>query len=164
MRKFRVTINGETFQVEVEEVEEGRPAWPASGALAAQPPPAPLPGAGGAAPAATSGAPAASPVPAGGTGAAAEAARPQGGGAPAAARAGRRERAGAEVVRAPLPGTILLIKVTQGAQVKAGQVLLVLEAMKMQNEIVAPRAGRVKQLYVSPGDSVSLDEALLSIE
>ncbi|MGL4484543.1 MAG: biotin/lipoyl-containing protein, partial [Anaerovoracaceae bacterium] len=51
--------------------------------------------------------------------------------------------AGAESITAPMPGTILDVKVTAGAQVAAGDILLILEAMKMENEILAPRAGTV---------------------
>jgi glutaconyl-CoA/methylmalonyl-CoA decarboxylase subunit gamma len=68
--------------------------------------------------------------------------------------------AGTESVKAPLPGTILSIKVTNGQEVKAGQVLLILEAMKMENEIVAPRAGTILQIATAQGASVNTGDLL----
>lgn len=65
-----------------------------------------------------------------------------------------------ETVRAPIPGMILNTQVAAGARVKAGQILMVLEAMKMENEIMAPRDGVVKELYVKSGDAVELDAPL----
>ena len=59
-----------------------------------------------------------------------------------------------EAVTAPMPGNILKVNVTQGQAVKAGTVLVVLEAMKMENEIMAPRAGTVAQVLVSKGSTV----------
>ena len=61
-----------------------------------------------------------------------------------------------------MPGTILDIKVASGAAVKSGDVLFVLEAMKMENEIVAPCDGTVKQLAVQKGSTVATD-ALLAV-
>ena len=57
-------------------------------------------------------------------------------------------------MKAPMPGNILKVNVTAGQAVKEGQVLLVLEAMKMENEIMAPKAGTVAQVLVSKGSSV----------
>ena len=74
---------------------------------------------------------------------------------PAAASAG-------DVV-APMPGTVLKVKVSAGDTVKKGQVLLILEAMKMENEIVAPADGKVAALYVEPGKSVSAREVMVTI-
>lgn len=65
-----------------------------------------------------------------------------------------------ETVRAPIPGTILHTQVAAGARVKAGQILMILEAMKMENEIMAPKDGVVKELYVKSGDAVELDAPL----
>ncbi len=62
--------------------------------------------------------------------------------------------AGEEVISSPMPGSILDIKVAQGAAVKRGEVLLILEAMKMENEIVAPREGTVKKVFASKGAAV----------
>ncbi|KZL90646.1 biotin/lipoyl-containing protein [Clostridium magnum] len=71
--------------------------------------------------------------------------------------------AGAETVEAPMPGTIVSIAVKAGDQVKKGQVLLVLEAMKMENEIVASRDAKVVSINVSKGDMVNPGDALVQI-
>ena len=57
-------------------------------------------------------------------------------------------------VNAPMPGTILKVNVTQGQAVKEGDLLVVLEAMKMENEIFAPKAGTVAQVLVTKGATV----------
>lgn len=67
-------------------------------------------------------------------------------------------------VKAPIPGLITAIAVQVGDTVTAGQRLLVLEAMKMENEILAPRAGTVTQVSVHQGKSVVLDELIIEIE
>ena len=76
--------------------------------------------------------------------------------APAASASG-------EKVISPMPGTILKVNVSQGQAVKAGDVLLVLEAMKMENDIVAPVDGVVKQLLVQKGSTVDTDQTLAII-
>ena len=63
--------------------------------------------------------------------------------------------AGAVEVKAPMPGNILDVKVAAGASVKAGDVLVILEAMKMENEIFAPCAGTVSSVAVSKGAAVN---------
>ena len=68
--------------------------------------------------------------------------------------------AGGEKVTAPMPGTVLKVVAAEGAAVKAGDVILVLEAMKMENDIVAPENGTVKQLLVSKGSTVNTDDVL----
>lgn len=73
------------------------------------------------------------------------------------------QTAGGEKVVSPMPGTILKVNVSQGQAVKAGDVLLVLEAMKMENDIVAPVDGTVKQLLVSKGSTVDTDQVLAVI-
>lgn len=69
---------------------------------------------------------------------------------------------GTKVV-SPMPGTILQVKVSQGSAVKAGDTIIVLEAMKMENDIVAPADGTVKQLLVSKGSNVATDDVLAVI-
>jgi biotin carboxyl carrier protein len=63
-----------------------------------------------------------------------------------------------------MPGTILDIRVKPGDAVKAGDILLILEAMKMENEIIAPGAGTVDTIQVSKGSSVNAGDVLLSIK
>ncbi|MCG0277790.1 MAG: biotin/lipoyl-binding protein [Thermanaeromonas sp.] len=130
MRRFRVTVNGETFEVEVEEIK--------GGAVKQTSTPSPVVELPNRVPNVTPSAP------------------------PAAPTAGSASAGGN--VTAPMPGNILSIKVKEGEEVKAGQVLLILEAMKMQNEIVAPRNGKVKKIYVSAGQSVNTGDPLISIE
>lgn len=91
--------------------------------------------------------------------AAAPAAAPVSAPAPAAAPAA----AGSVSVDAPMPGNILDIKVSNGASVKAGDVLLILEAMKMENEIVAPQDGTVASVNVNKGDTVEAGQTLVSL-
>lgn len=82
--------------------------------------------------------------------------------APAAAPAAAAAITGAgEPVKAPMPGNILKVNVTAGQQVTEGQVLVVLEAMKMENEIMAPKAGTVTQVLVSKGSTVDTDAPLV---
>lgn len=70
---------------------------------------------------------------------------------------------GATSVEAPMPGTILDIKVSQGQSVSAGEVLILLEAMKMENEIVAPQAGTIDAILIEKGASVNAGDAIISI-
>ena len=128
--KYKVTLNGRTYEVEVEagkamlldEYEAIAPA-PVAAAPVAAPAVAPA-----AAPAA----------------------------APAVIGAG-------DPVNAPMPGTILKVNVTQGQAVKEGDVLCVLEAMKMENEIMAPKAGTVAQVVTSKGAYVNTGDTLVVI-
>ncbi len=84
--------------------------------------------------------------------------------APAAApKAAAPAAAGALAVKAPMPGTILDVKVAAGASVKAGDVLVILEAMKMENEIVAPQDGTVSSINVNKGDAVNSGDVLVSM-
>ena len=73
-------------------------------------------------------------------------------------------KAGQEVVKAPMPGTILSINVKEGDNVKKGQILLILEAMKMENEIVSPRDGKIARIVVSKGSSVNTGDDIVIIE
>ena len=99
-------------------------------------------------------APAAAPAPAPAAPAPAPAATP----APAAAPA-----AGATTVEAPMPGKILNIKVSAGQAVKFGETVIVMEAMKMETEIVAPADGTVAQILVKAGDAVDTGAALVTL-
>lgn len=67
-------------------------------------------------------------------------------------------------VTTPIPGKIVSILVKKGEKVKLGQPVLIVEAMKMENEIHSPKDGVVKEIYVSEGDNVMPDEALITIE
>lgn len=71
--------------------------------------------------------------------------------------------AAGEVVKSPMPGNILKINVTAGQKVNEGETLLVLEAMKMENEIAAPKAGTVAQIIVSKGAVVETGAPLVVI-
>ena len=125
-KKFNVTVNGTTYEVEVEEVK-----------------------AAGGAPKAVAPAPKAAPAPA-----------PKAAPAPAAApkvAAG----AGEHSIDAPMPGKVIKLVAAEGAAVKAGDVLLILEAMKMQNEITADADGTVKKFNVAAGQSVKAHESLV---
>lgn len=70
---------------------------------------------------------------------------------------------GSVKVNAPMPGKILDVKASAGAAVKKGQVLLILEAMKMENEVVAPEDGTVASINVSVGDSVEAGAVLATL-
>ena len=83
--------------------------------------------------------------------------------APVAAPAAPAGAAGAVAVKAPMPGNILDVKVKAGASVKAGDVLVILEAMKMENEIVAPQDGTVASINVNKGDTVNSGDTLVSM-
>lgn len=80
--------------------------------------------------------------------------------APAAAPAGST---GAVAVNAPMPGNILDVRVKPGDSVKAGDTLLILEAMKMENEISAPQDGTIASVNVSKGDTVNSGDLLCSM-
>jgi biotin carboxyl carrier protein len=67
-------------------------------------------------------------------------------------------------LRAPMPGLVIDVPVEEGQAVEKGQVLLVLESMKMQNELRAQRAGRVGRLRVKPGDTVEQRQALMTLQ
>lgn len=133
MRKFAITVNGQSYEVEVEEIG-GAPVFAAA--------PAAVPAAPVAAPAAPAAAPAAKPA------------------APAAPAAAP---AGAEAIKAPMPGTINDVRVSAGQNVKRGDILVILEAMKMENEIMAPRDGVVASVNVSKGASVNTGDLLVSL-
>lgn len=131
--KYKVTLKGKTYEVEVERGEAmivdeyaayaPAPAAPAAPVVAAAP---------------VAAAPAAAPA------------------APAAVAAGTP-------VTAPLPGNVLGVKVNVGDAVKAGQLLVLIEAMKMENEVLAPADGVVKQIVANKGAVVATGDTLLVI-
>ncbi len=129
--KYKVTLNGKTYEVEVEHgkavlLDEYEALAPAPAAPAAVP----------SAPAAVAAAPAtAAPV----------------------------NLAAGETVTSPMPGNIIRVDVNQGDTVKAGQILIILEAMKMENEIVAPKDGTVVQVVTSKGSVVDTGAPLVVI-
>ena len=139
MKRYTITVNGQSYDVSVEEI--GGQAVPAAAAAAPKPaaaaPAAPSPNASTAqtAPAAPSAEPPAPPA-----------------SLPCAA-----------TVKAPMPGTVLSFNVAVGQAVKRGDVILILEAMKMENEIVAPVDGTVSALRVAPGSAVNTGEPLLDL-
>ena len=140
MKKYNITVNGNTYEVDVEEVG-GAPEVKAVQAAAPVPQAAPAPRP----------APAPAPAPA-----------PKAAPAPAAKDAPASSGAGEDIL-APLPGTVISVNVNVGDAVKANQVLLVFEAMKMENEIVASRAGTVTKVYVAKGDSLDSGKPVIAI-
>ena len=85
--------------------------------------------------------------------------------APVAAPAAAPAAAGAgESITSPMPGNILAVNVAAGDMVKKGQVLMVLEAMKMENEIMAPRDGKVTSVAVTKGAAVESGALLCTIQ
>ena len=78
--------------------------------------------------------------------------------APAAAPA-----AGANSVTAPMPGKVLSVQCTEGAAVAEGAVLITFEAMKMENEIMAPAAGTVSKIYVKVGDMIEAGSPVVDL-
>ncbi|MGB8031644.1 MAG: biotin/lipoyl-containing protein [Terracidiphilus sp.] len=69
-----------------------------------------------------------------------------------------------KICRSPVMGLVIKVNVEQGQAVKAGELMLVLEAMKMETNVTAPRAGTVKSVCVKPGDPVKMDQLLLEFE
>ncbi len=139
--KYKVTLSGKTYEIEV---EKGKAILAAEYAAAA--PAAPAAYAASTSPAAA--APAAAPKAA----------------APAPAAAPTTVPAEGGVVSSPMPGTVLRVNVNVGDAVKKGQVLLIVEAMKMENEIAAPADGVVSQIPAPAGTHVETGAALIVIK
>ena len=124
MKNYRITVNGTSYDVSVEELSGGAvSAVPVAAAPVAAP------------------APAAAPA------------------APAPAAGG----AGSIKVSSPMPGKILAVKANVGDSVKKGQVILILEAMKMENEVVAPEDGTIASIDVTVGASVESGDTLATL-
>ena len=68
---------------------------------------------------------------------------------------------GSKVVRCPMPGQVVSLAVTEGQEVKAGETLAVVEAMKMENVLRAERDGVIRRVHVKPGDSLAVDAVIL---
>ena len=75
----------------------------------------------------------------------------------------RGTRAAREAVVSPMQGTVLAVEVSEGDEVREGQVICVVEAMKMENEITAHRAGRVTGLTVAPGEPVKTGQVICTV-
>ena len=138
MKKFKVTVNGKSYEVEVEELGTAAPAAPAAPVT---PAPAPVAAA----------SPAPTPAPAASAASSATQAAPKG-----------PIPDSAVVVKAPMPGKISAIKQESGS-VTRGSVILVLEAMKMQNDIPAPQDGTLTEVRVAVGDNVKTGDVLAVI-
>lgn len=130
MKNYRITINGKTYEVGVEECDGAVQVQSVQSAVSVSQVSAPA-----AAPKAAPAAPAPAPK--------------------AAAAAGD--------VTAPMTGTVLSVAVSEGQQVKKGQLLLIFEAMKMENEIFAPGDGTVTKVHVSKGTVLETGMALVSL-
>lgn len=121
MKTFNVTVNGKSYEVQVEEVKSNQPTGKApSASKAATTAPAPTP------------APVVAPTP----------------------QAAPTVAAGANTVNAPMPGKVIAVAVTVGQTVKKGDLLLTLEAMKMENEIFAQADAVVSEVLVEAGQTV----------
>lgn len=133
LRKFKISIDGQEYLVEMEEVTENAGVAPIQAPVqqAAAPQPAPV---------------AAAPQP-----------------APASQQPVQPAASGSEPLAAPMPGTVLNIMVKPGDYVQVNEPLLILEAMKLENEIVADRSGKISELLISKGQTVSAGDALMVI-
>lgn len=138
LRKFKISVDGTQYLVEMEEVGAPTPT-PADAAPAASAAPAPAPAA----------APAPAPAPA-----------PEPAPAPAAPAP---VAAGSHAQTAPMPGTILDIHVKVGDVVTANQPVMILEAMKMENEVVAEQAGTIASINVEKGAMVNPGDTLFTL-
>lgn len=120
MSIYRIKMNGKTYEMEIDLIEEGKPKK-------AQPTPA-----------------VSKPVPVSVT--------------------GKKVEVNPNTTLSPMPGSIIEISVKAGDEVKENDVVLILEAMKMENEIVAPKNGKIKAIFASEGQSVTADAPLFEME
>ena len=121
MSEYRITLNGKSYEIEVEAIKDGdKPAPSASAAKEVKPAPS----------------------------------------APSV----RSVNAGNGGVNAPMPGTILKVNKAVGDKVEAGEAVIVLEAMKMENDINSPKAGTIKSISVNQGDTVAAGQFLFEVE
>ena len=145
--KYVVTMNGKKYEVEVERMSAfhmlTREEIASGVSTPVQPVAAPAPKAAAPAAAAPAPAPKAAATP-----------------APAAAAPAAKAAPGGTSVTSPMPGSVLGVKVNVGDKVSAGQTMFVLEAMKMENEIVAPVDGTVASINVKTGDTVDTDQVM----
>ncbi len=148
MKKFRIIVNGKAYEVEVEEMV---------GMLSAASAAAPCPASKAAITPRTTTRPS-KPEPI------AVAPEPKSVSASAKSAEPAKPFTGkGEAVNAPMPGTVLEVKVALEQEVKEGDTLLVLEAMKMENEICAPNSGKISEILVNKGDSVNSGDVLVVI-
>jgi len=138
LKKYKISVDGKSYEVEVEDMATGTSSIHRTVA----------------APAASTAAPQAAPAAAAESTPAKE--------APKAKIAAAPSDVKGEVLRAPMPGTILSVTAAAGQQVKRGDILLILEAMKMENEIVAHIDGTIAAIYVQKGSAVNAGETLVS--
>ncbi len=79
-------------------------------------------------------------------------------------KGGAAAKAGEVIIKAPMPGVVIDVLVSQDQEVEPGDILLILESMKMQNEFKAPRGGKINTVRVTPGDKVEQNAVMLSIK
>lgn len=137
MKNFKVTVNGKTYEVEVEEIGSASAPPPAKRQAATSSAPLPRPVAAVAAPKLEKKAPPPERTAADGSG---------------------------TPIPSPMPGNILSVKVQEGDSVTKGQVLIILEAMKMENEIMAAGDGKIISVNVTKGATVSAGDTLLVVQ
>ncbi len=133
MKTFKVTVDNQSYTVKVEELTESS----------------------GGTPAVKQAGPAPQVVP--------EKPKPVEAPAAPAAEKPQPSSSGGYTLKAPMPGSVLEVKVNEGTGVKEGDVLLVLEAMKMENELTASEPGTVSQVHVKKGDTVNSGDPLITL-
>ena len=149
MKTYKITVNGNTYEVGIEEIG-GAPEIRAVQAAAPVPKPIPIAKPAPAPKAAAAPAPKATPAPT---------PTPT----PAAAPAPKSAPSGGSAVTAPMSGKVISINVAEGDQVKTGQLLLVFEAMKMENELFSPNDGTVTKIHVTKGAALEAGAPVITI-